>query len=37
MVLRKPGKEPKDYLTSRGYRPIVLLLTIRKVVEVVVA
>ncbi len=37
VVLRKPGKELKDYLTPKGYRPIVLLLTIRKVVEAVVA
>ena len=35
--MNKLGKEPAIYKTPGGYRPIALLLTIRKVVEAIVA
>jgi len=37
VVLQKPGKPPAAYRTPAGYRPIALLPTIGKVIEVVVA
>ena len=37
VVLQKPGKQPAAYRTVRGYRPIALLPTLRKVIESIVA
>jgi len=37
VVLQKPGKPPAAYQTPGGYRPIVLLPTIGKVIEAIVA
>jgi hypothetical protein len=37
VVLQKPGKTLETYRTPRGYRPIALLPTVRKVIEPLVA
>ena len=37
VVLQKPGKEPSTYRTPGGYRPIALLPTVGKIIEVLVA
>jgi hypothetical protein len=37
VVLQKPGKTLETYRTPRGYRPIALLPTVRKVIEALVA
>jgi len=37
VVLQKLGKPPATYRTPRGYRPIALLPTLRKVIKAIVA
>jgi hypothetical protein len=37
VVLQKPEKTSETYRTPRGYRPIALLRTVRKVIEALVA
>src|SRR5213083_3515043 len=36
-ILQKLGKEPAAYKTARGYKPIALLPSVRKVIEAILA
>jgi len=34
-VLKKPGKKVGDYIKAKAYRPIILLNTIKKILETI--